>query len=64
MGQGFDAGPIEKSGKHLANRCHLCGEDEEPLDHIMLQCIKALSLWDFLQFFESPGLIMSQSKTC
>ena len=38
----------KKSGRSLANRCFLCGEGEEIVDHILIHCSKAIILWDLL----------------
>ena len=48
---------LKKRGRHLANRCPLCGEDEETLDHTFLLCTKAQNYGHyFLLFLESPKL--------
>ena len=36
---------LKKRGRHLANRCPLCGKDEERLDHLLLHCPKVYNLW-------------------
>ena len=32
---------FKKRGRHLINRCPLCDEDEENIDHLLLLCKKA-----------------------
>ena len=39
---------IKKQGRALANRCFLCGKDEETIDHLLLHCPVARLLWDLL----------------
>ena len=39
---------IKKRGRALANRCFLCGKDEETIDHLLLHCPVARLLWDLL----------------
>ena len=39
---------LKKRGRCLANRCFLCGEEEESIDHILIQCSKARVLWELL----------------
>ena len=43
---------IQKRGRPLANRCFLCKEKEETIDHLLLQCDVTRVLWDiFFSFF-------------
>ena len=39
---------IQKRGFSLANRCYLCLVEEESIDHILLHCGLARSLWSLL----------------
>ncbi|RVW70775.1 Elongation factor 1-gamma [Vitis vinifera] len=39
---------FKKRGRCLANRCFLCCEEEESIDHILIQCSKARVLWELL----------------
>ena len=39
---------LKKWGRTLANRCFLCGKDEETIDHLLLHCSMARLQWDFL----------------
>ena len=39
---------LQERGRHLANRCLLCGEDEENIDHLLLHCKKVRDLRAFL----------------
>ena len=39
---------LKKRGRALANRCFLCGEGEEIVDHLLINCSKAKILWDLL----------------
>ncbi|RVW23454.1 putative ribonuclease H protein [Vitis vinifera] len=39
---------LKKRGWCLANRCFLCCEEEESIDHILIQCSKARVLWELL----------------
>ena len=39
---------LKKRGQCLANRCFLCCEEEESIDHILIQCSKARVLWELL----------------
>ena len=41
-------GQLKKWGRALANRCFLCGKDEETIDHLLLHCSVARLLWDLL----------------
>ena len=39
---------LKKRGRHLANRCPLCGKEEENLDHLLLFCIPVQYIWALL----------------
>ena len=39
---------LKKRGRSLANRCFLCAEGEETIDHLLIHCSKAKILWDLL----------------
>ena len=39
---------LKKRGRHLANRCTLCAEEEENTDHSLLHCKLARDLWALL----------------
>ncbi|RVW54141.1 hypothetical protein CK203_092213 [Vitis vinifera] len=54
----------QKEGWSLANRCFLCCDDEETINHILIHCPKAKVLWNLM--FTMLGLIgffNSQLKT-
>ena len=37
---------LKKRERALANRCFLCGEEEETVDHLLIHRSKARLLWD------------------
>ena len=39
---------LKRRGRALANRCFLCEDDEEDINHLLLHCKKARMLWDLL----------------
>ena len=39
---------LKKRGRALANRCFLCGEGEEIVNHLLIHCSKAEILWELL----------------
>ncbi|KAL6327673.1 hypothetical protein AAG906_022613 [Vitis piasezkii] len=39
---------LKKRGRILANRCFLCYEEEESIDHIRIHCTRARVIWELL----------------
>ena len=39
---------LKRKGIPLVNRCRLCEENEETIDHLLIHCSRAKLLWDFL----------------
>ena len=39
---------LQRRGRALANRCFLCEEKEEDINHLLLHCKKAKMLWDLV----------------
>ena len=39
---------LKRRGWNLANRCPLCCDEEETINHILIHCSKAKVLWDLL----------------
>ena len=56
---------IKRRGIPLANRCFLCEDDEETIDHLLSHCSRAKMLWDLLLFIVDSNwvfpLTVSQS---
>ena len=39
---------VQKRGRVMANKCYLCGEEEESCDHIPLHCTKTREVWNLV----------------
>ena len=39
---------LKKRGRSLANRCYLCEEEEETLNHLLVHCSKVKMLWELI----------------
>ena len=39
---------VQKRGRALANRCFMCLEKEETINHLLLYCSRTKELWDLL----------------
>ena len=39
---------LKRRGFSLANRCYLCGEEEDNIDHLLTHCLKIRILWSSL----------------
>ena len=45
---------LKRRGIPLANRCFLCEDDEETIDHLFIHCLRAKMLWNlFLAIVDS-----------
>ncbi|RVW35300.1 putative ribonuclease H protein [Vitis vinifera] len=47
-GKAITLDKLQKRGWALANRCFLCLENEETIDHLLLHCSRTRVLWDLL----------------
>ena len=47
-GKALTLDKVQKRGWALANRCFLCLENEETIDHLLLHCSRTKVLWDLL----------------
>ena len=48
MGQSFNLDHLKKKGRALANRCFLCGKEEETVDHLLIHCPQTKVIWELL----------------
>ena len=49
MGKGVDTGSTQKKrGRPLANRCYLCENKEETIEHLLVHCEQARMLWEII----------------
>ena len=39
---------VKRKGIPPANKCFLCEDDEETIDHLLIHCLRAKMLWDLL----------------
>ena len=52
---------LKRRGRALANRCFLCEEDEEDINHLLLHCKKARMLWDLLFAIVGTSWVVPES---
>ena len=52
---------VQKRGRALANRCFMCLEKEETIDHLLLHCSKTRVLWDLLFTLFGVSWVLSSS---
>ena len=48
MGQALTLDIVQKRGWALANRCFICLEKEETINHLLLHCSETRALWYLL----------------
>ena len=51
MGQSFDFGSASETWVVFGQRCFLCKEEEESIDHILLNCSLVRILWKLFDLF-------------
>ena len=39
---------LKHHGRAFANKCFMCEEDEETIDHLLIRCKRAKTLWNLL----------------
>ena len=54
---------LKRRGRALANRCFLCEEDEEDINHLLVHCKKAKMLWDLLLTIVGISWVFPNSVT-
>ena len=47
----------------LANRCYLCEEDEETIEHLLVHCKKAKMLWDLFLLIVGTNWVFPRSNS-
>ena len=63
LGKVLTLDQLKCRGRVLANRCFLCKEDEENIDHLLVHCKKVMMLWDLFLLIVGtswvfPGLVI------
>ena len=52
---------LKRRGRALANRCFLCEEDEETIEHLLIHCSKARMLWDLFLLIVGSSWVFPRS---
>ena len=52
---------LKRHGRALANRCFLCEEYEESINHLLVHCKKARMLWNLLLSIVGTSWVFSDS---
>ena len=52
---------LKRRGMILVNRCFMCDEDEENIDHLMIHCKSAKMLWDLILSIFGTSWVFPQS---
>ena len=52
---------LKRRGMTFANRCFLCEEDEETIDHLLIHCKSAKMLWDLFLSMVGISWVFPQS---
>ncbi|RVW40434.1 Protein arginine N-methyltransferase 2 [Vitis vinifera] len=64
-GKALTLDQLQRRGWALANRCYLCQRHEESIDHILLHCDKARTLWVLLfSMFGVQWVLPATVKEC
>ena len=45
----------------LANRCFLCEEEEESIDHLLIHCLRAKMLWELFLAIVGSSWVFSRT---
>ena len=52
---------LKRRGITLANRCFLCEEEEESIDHLLIHCLRAKMLWELFLAIVGSSWVFSQT---
>lgn len=56
---------LNKRGTMVGNECKLCWEEEESVDHMLLNCSFAKKVWEHsLPTIENPWIFPDSTKAC